>query len=97
MGIASERPTSGLRVRLERTAQNTTAPFVYEGTVDLPERSFAVSATVDASGQTSVTVEPGAPDDAAERVRLLLRTAFRQSESEGGCPARKIVRWRGEK
>ncbi len=95
MGIASERPATGLRVRLERKADNLTAPFRYAGSIDLPERSWTVSATLEASGDTVVDVEAGAPDDAAERVRLLLRTALRQAE--GGSPARKIVRWRGEK
>ena len=39
----------------------------------------------------------GAPGDLAEKVRLIVRAAYRQAKADGQAPARRIVRWRGEK
>jgi hypothetical protein len=44
-----------------------------------------------------VTLPPAAPSDLAEKVRLIVRTVFKQSAADGEPPAWKINRWRGEK
>ncbi|MBL8610993.1 MAG: hypothetical protein JNL38_26865 [Myxococcales bacterium] len=100
MGIVGDKPESGLRLHVEREARNVDAPYRYRGTLAAPEDSWAVEAEIAAGGATRVDLAPSAggapaPPDAAERVRLILRTALRQAD--GGPPPRKIVRWRGEK
>lgn len=97
MTIAGDHPESGLRFVLERTADGP--PWNYQGAVYSPDARWDVRARVDAEGAVDVTLAASAPPALAEKVRLLLRTAFRQAqkEDEGAAPARKIVRWRGEK
>jgi len=43
--------------------------------------------------------EDGAPPpgDLAEKVRLIVRTVYRQAKADDQAPAWRIVRWRGEK
>jgi len=95
--ITGGPPRSGFRVTLERDAG---APLVYRGTVALPTAELGVVAEVADDLSVSVTLEPAPPDSPlettalAEKVRLLVRQVVRQGEGE---PARKIVRWRGEK
>ena len=35
--------------------------------------------------------------DLAEKVRLIVRTVYRQAKADDEAPAWRIVRWRGEK
>jgi hypothetical protein len=51
-----------------------------------------------------VLPSPDAPDgraeppaDLAEKVRLIVRTAYKQAQADGEPPARRIVRWRSDK
>jgi hypothetical protein len=93
--IAGDRPESGIRIALERPRDGG-PPWSYEGHVHAPDASFPASVRVSEDGTVDVTLE-GAPADVAEKVRLLVRTVWRQSKADGEPPARRIVRWRGEK
>ena len=50
-----------------------------------------------------MTILPSAEDgslpapDLAEKVRLIVRTVYRQAQADDEAPAWRIVRWRGEK
>jgi hypothetical protein len=44
-----------------------------------------------------VTLPQDAPVDLPEKVRLIVRTVFKQASADGEPPAWKINRWRGEK
>ena len=103
MPIIGDRPESGIRVVLERRGRDPrepadSPPWRYEGTVQTPDGETPLRATIEADGV--VRVEGPAPE-LAEKVRLILRTAYKQTKHDDGrgpqAPPRKIVRWRGEK
>ena len=97
--ITGGLPESGFRVELERGAEGP--PFVYRGRLALPEAFYDLRVEVGTDKQVGVTLAlPEAHPEAGslpEKIRLLVRTVVRQTEESGAAPARKIVRWRGEK
>jgi hypothetical protein len=96
VAIAGERPESGIRIAVERPRDGG-PPWTYAGAVHAPDASHALTVVVAEDGAVTVDVEPGAPSDLAEKVRLLVRAAYRQAKADGEAPARRIVRWRGDK
>ncbi len=103
MAIAGERPETGVRIQIERDKSREDAPWSYAGAAQLPDASFPLAVEVSASGDVSVSLSPEPttgklpPSDLAERVRLIVRTAYRQAKADDEAPAWRIVRWRGEK
>ena len=97
MPIVGDRPESGVRIAVERDANKHDPPWIYAGEVHLPDGSHPVAVTVDAEGEVAVSIGPGAPAELTEKVRLIVRTAYRQAKADGEPPAWRIVRWRGEK
>ncbi len=96
MSIVGEKPESGMRITLERP-RDENPPWIYAGAIELPDLRLAIRVVVSAEGDVTVTADPAAPPlsaDLGERVRLLVRTAYRQAKSDGEPPARRIVRWR---
>jgi hypothetical protein len=95
--IAGDRPESGVRIVIERPREGG-PPWRYEGAAYLPDATFALRVVVADDGVVDVTIirEGGLPD-LAEKVRLIVRAAYRQAHADGEPPARRIVRWRGEK
>ena len=96
MGIVGERPESGVRIALERDKQ-AGPPWNYRGAAHVPDASFECSVVVSHQGDVDVTLPPAAPPDLSEKVRLIVRTVFKQAKADAEPPAWKIVRWRGEK
>lgn len=101
MAIGGDRPESGVRVTVERPRDQGT-PWTYTGAAHLPDRSFPLRVVVSEEGAVEVDLgagEGGAPPPRylAEKVRLIVRTAFRQAKADGEAPAWRIVRWRGER
>ncbi|MBX3264506.1 MAG: hypothetical protein KF782_32840 [Labilithrix sp.] len=103
MPIAGDRPETGVRIHIERDRARSEPPWSYAGAAHVPEASFPLRVTVDAAGEVAVTVgaeQAGgaeAPPDLAEKVRLIVRAAYRQAKADDEPPAWRIVRWRGEK
>lgn len=93
MAIVGDRPSHGVRFRLERALQPE--PLVYEGQISTAERDFKVRAELLADGDVAVTTDAGA--DLAEKTRLLVRTVLRHAQTEGQAPPRLIQRWRADK
>lgn len=97
MAIVSDHPDHGLRIAIERPAVGG-PPWHYKGAAFTKETSYQLKVTVLDAEEVRVEAEDRAPDDLAEKVRLIVRAALKQAKSEGiSAPARKIVRWRGEK
>ena len=95
MAIAGDKPETGVRIAIERSrVGNNEPPWSYSGQAVLPNRSHPIEVVVTAEGEVHVT---GAPVELLEKVRLLVRTAFKQAKSDGEPPAWRIVRWRTEK
>lgn len=97
MAIVGEKPDSGLRIVLERPRDGG-PPWVYRGSAFTPDRALPLTAVVEADGVVRIEIAPDAPPEIASTVRLMVRTVYKQAQADGeGAPARKIVRWRGEK
>jgi hypothetical protein len=98
MGIVGDKPESGVRIVLERPRDGG-PPWVYAGSAFTPDEAISLGVTVDGDGAVHVTLSEEAPNaELAEKVRLMVRTVYKQAQADGErAPARKIVRWRGEK
>jgi hypothetical protein len=95
MGIVSPYPESGVRVHVARTADGP--PWEYTGEAVTPTARFEVRTVIAADGAVAVELPEGAPDGLADRVRLIMRTAFRHARDEDAPPPRRIVRWRADR
>jgi hypothetical protein len=98
MGIVGEHPESGVRIDVQR-ARLGGPPWRYEGEAVTPAERFPLRAVVEADG--SVTVELGveatpARSPLAEKVRLMMRAAWKHGQESATAPPRRIVRWRPE-
>jgi hypothetical protein len=102
VAIIGERPETGVRIAIERPREGG-PPWSYAGTAALPEAVHPVQVTVSESGDVGVVLAPSQeggsapPPDLAEKIRLIVRTVYRQAKSDEEPPAFRIVRWRGEK
>jgi hypothetical protein len=95
MGIVSPYPESGVRVDAVRSAEGP--PWEYAGEAVIPTARFALKVTLSRDGLASVELPTDAPDGLAERIRLIVRAAFKHSADEGAPPPRRIVRWRADR
>jgi hypothetical protein len=103
MGITGDHPESGVRVDVERPRDGG-PPWRYEGEAATAQERYPMSAVVAADGTVEVTLGPsGAPAPATpssgpaelrEKVRLILRSAWKHGHEDGTAPPRRIVRWR---
>lgn len=99
MSIAGERPETGVRIELTRP-RGDEAPWTYAGAAHLPDASHPVAVVVAEDGRVEVTFTGPPPTghaELAEKVRLIVRTAYRQAKADEEAPPLRIVRWRGEK
>jgi hypothetical protein len=102
VAIIGERPETGVRIAVERPRDGG-PPWAYAGTAALPGDVFPVQVLVSDAGDVDVALsasrEGGTapPPDLAEKIRLIVRTAYRQAKSDGEAPAFRIVRWRADK
>jgi hypothetical protein len=92
MAVIGARPLTGVRLDVERP-HGEGPPWRYQGKLETPDAEIAIAATITSEGE--VAVETAAPEDAAEKARLILRTAWKHADGE--APPRRIQRWRGEK
>ena len=92
MSIVGERPESGMRIRIERPLAGG-PPYAYSGEVATAEGARPLSAVVDAEGEVTVQLR-GANAALLEKVRLVLRAAFRRARDDDRPPPRRIQRWR---
>ena len=93
VAILGERPETGVRIAIERPREGG-PPWSYAGAAVLPDASYPLSVTVTEAGEVAVALDDAAPADLAERVRLIVRTIYRQAKADDEPPAWRIVRWR---
>jgi len=97
MGIIGERPETGVRIEVERPRDGG-PPFRYTGHAVTPDARVPVVANVAADGAIEVELAQPAPSPGlAEKVRMLLRAAWKHAGDEGAPPPRRIVRWRPDR
>jgi hypothetical protein len=105
MGIVGDHPESGVRVDVQRPREGG-PPWRYEGEAATAHERHALSAVVAADGSVEVMlgghersdVSPSrlAEAELGERVRLILRAAWKHGQESGTAPPRRIVRWRSQ-
>ncbi|HZU81959.1 MAG TPA: hypothetical protein VE987_03535 [Polyangiaceae bacterium] len=95
MSIVGDRPETGVRVVVERPAGGG-PPWRYEGEAVTAGGRFPLAATIDAQGQVTVAVQPGAPDGLAAKARLILRAAYKHAADDASPPPRRLARWRSD-
>lgn len=96
MGIVGHHPESGFRIEVER-ARESGPPWRYEGEAVTPATRFPLAATVREDGAVDVELEAAAPSGLAEKVRMLLKTAWRHADQDEVAPPTRIVRWRADR
>ncbi len=96
MAIVGQHPDHGVRIVLERQVQGG-PPWRYVGDAKIEDASFGVTALLGEDGAVTVDLFGDAPGDLAERVRLIVRSAWKHTRSEGLDPPRRISRWRGDR
>jgi hypothetical protein len=103
MSIVGSTPESGVRIDVARPREGG-PPWHYAGEAVTASARFPLKATVSVEGGVVVDL-PGeaagegagsGTDGVAERVRLLLRAAYKHAREDGQPPPRRIVRWRAE-
>jgi hypothetical protein len=95
MTIIGTTPESGVRIDVTRPREGS-PPWHYEGEAVTSSARFALASTVSAEGDVVVELPADAPDGIAERVRLLIRAAYKHAREESQPPPRRIVRWRAD-
>ncbi len=94
--VVGKNEGQGIRVSVERPALGG-PPWVYTARIETKSDETVLCARVSAEGEVTFD-DAGTHPSLEERVRLLLRAAFRQMVArEQRAPARKIVRWRAER
>lgn len=92
MGIVGPRPETGVRIDLMRPARGG-PPWQYEGHVTTASEEFQLTAVVSETGDVAMT-SGALPQGVAQKARLLLRAAWKHTQSDDSPPPRRIVRWR---
>jgi hypothetical protein len=97
MGIVGSTPETGVRIDVSRP-RDAGPPWRYEGEAVTAGGRVPVTAVVSAEGNVVVELasETGLPETLHERLRLLLRAAYRHAREDGQPPPRRIVRWRAD-
>jgi hypothetical protein len=100
-----------VRIAIERPREGG-PPWSYAGSAFLPDAAFAAQVTVTDAGEVDVALAPlqagqagqagdeggtPPPPDLAEKIRLIVRTVYKQAKADGEPPAFRIVRWRADK
>jgi hypothetical protein len=94
--VVGKNEGAGVRVSIERPTLGG-PPWTYTARIETKSAELILQATLTREGEVLIE-NVGAHPGPEERVRLLLRAAFRQMVArEQRAPARKIVRWRAER
>jgi hypothetical protein len=95
MSIIGSTPESGVRIEVARPREGG-PPWRYEGEAVTATARFALVSTVSAEGDVVVALPAEAPEGIGERVRLLMRAAYKHAREDAQPPPRRVVRWRAE-
>jgi hypothetical protein len=96
MAIVGHHPDHGVRVVLERP-RGVEPPWRYEGEAIAQTGSYRVAVTLHAAGDVTVEMQGDAPAGLVDRVRLIVRAAWKHAREDGVHPPRRIARWRADR
>jgi hypothetical protein len=82
-----------VRVVAERPATGG-PPWRYQGDTTALGSRFDLVVMLDANGSVDVALSPDPPPGLADRIKLLVRAAWRHARTENVPPPRRIARWR---
>ena len=94
MTIVGGRPESGVRIDVARPREPAAPPWRYDGEAATPDATVPVVVVVDAEGKVDVELAAGAGPELAEKVRLIVRAAWKHARDDEAPPPRRIQRWR---
>jgi hypothetical protein len=95
MAIVGHTPESGARVVVERPRAGG-PPWCYQGEVATPGARFRIVATLDIGGALTMEITPDPPAGLTDRVRLILRAAWRRAQEDQAAPPLRVARWRDD-
>jgi hypothetical protein len=96
MAIVGHLLENGVRVAVER-ARAEGPPWDYEGEAVIKGERFRLVARVVADGTVTVEMKPEPPAGLPDKVRLIVRAAWRHASEDGVDPPRRIARWRPDR
>jgi hypothetical protein len=96
MGIVGSHPERGIRIDVERPTEGS-PPWCYRGVAATSGDRFDIAATVSGDGEVAVDVPAEAPAELGEKVRRVLRAAYKHAKADGRPPPRRIQRWRADR
>jgi len=96
VAIVGHHLESGVRFVAERSVAEG-PPWRYEGQAATHEACFHLVARLDGDGAVAVTLTPEPPEGLADKVRLIVRSAWKHAAEEGVAPPRRIARWRADR
>jgi hypothetical protein len=94
MSIVGRNPESGMRLMLERPREGG-PPWIYEGAAHTPSASHPLRVIVQSDGTAEVETDEPLPRDLVQRVRQMVRAAYKHAVDQAQAPPRQIHRWRG--
>jgi hypothetical protein len=95
MAIVGHHPESGVRVTVERPRVGG-PPWRYVGEVATESARYGLSVTLEADGAVAVDLQSEPPSGLAEKVRLIVRAAWKHARDDGAPPPLRLARWRAE-
>jgi hypothetical protein len=96
MAIVGRLLESGVRVTAERLPA-AKPPWLYEGEAVTRTDHFRLAARLEGDGAVRVDLEPDPPPGLADKVRLIVRAAWKHARDDGAAPPRRIARWRADR
>jgi hypothetical protein len=95
MAVVGHAPESGVRVVLARPRSGG-PPWLYEGDATTQGGRFRVTAVLEDNGELSVQLSSDAPPGLTDKVRLILRAAWRRAREDEAAPPLRLARWRAD-
>jgi hypothetical protein len=96
MAIVGHQVESGVRVTVERPRDGG-PPWRYEGEAVTQHDRFRLAAVLAADGAVTVELSPDAPSGLADKVRLIVRSAWKQAQRDEASPPLRLARWRADR
>jgi hypothetical protein len=94
MSIVGRNPESGIRLMIERVREEG-PPWAYEGAAYTPRSTHPLRVVVQADGVVVVEVDDALPSDLVQRMRQMVRAAYKHAHDAQQPPPRQIHRWKG--
>ncbi len=96
MSIVGHQPETGVRIDVQRSLDGQ-PPWRYRGEAVTADARVPLVAVVSAEGDVAIELPPGAAPALRDKVRLIMRAAWKHAHQDGAPPPRRILRWRPDR